>query len=190
MSEALVIALRPPDGISRRVASLAALILMAQLTLADASQVLLHQRVDPFDITVFAPESQMTTAPTDLTVMIQTASDHSNVPDAQVTLRFDKNEAGRIVEVVAPATHAKATNKLLYGANVKLPSEGEWKFSADIDAQGKNVVLADKLDVGPPEPPLKEKWPIILFVPFAIFVFILNRRLKRRWLRTRPTARP
>lgn len=163
-------------------------LLIAATLLADGSHILLHQQVTPFDITLFAPENRMTTGQTDLTVMVQNAADHSDVSDAHVTLRFEKNEAGKILELVAPATHGKATNKMLYGTTVSLPSEGVWKFTADVEAQGKSVVVADKLDVGPAQPPLSEKWPLIVFVPVAIVLFIINRRLKRRWRPTYPRA--
>lgn len=132
----------------------------------------------------------MTVAQTNLSVMVQKTADHSDVPDAHVTLRFEKNEGGKIIEVVAPATHAKATNKLLYGATVTLPSEGNWKFIADIEAQGARVTMPAQFIVGPAEPPLKEKWPLIVFVPVAIILFVINRRLKRRALRARRSTYP
>jgi hypothetical protein len=126
--------------------------------------------------------------------MVQNAANHSNVPDAHVTLRFERMEGGKIIEVVAPATHSKATNKLLYGATITLPNEGSWKFTAEVEAQGARVSMPTQLAVGPAEPPLKEKWPLIVFVPVAIILFIINRRLKRRALRaprpTYPQARP
>ena len=165
----------------------AAAFFLSQLAVADGSHVLLHQQVSPFTITLFAPGNEITVGRTDLTVMVQNAVDNSNVPDAHVTLRFKRNEAGTITEVVAPATHSKATNKILYGAAVTLPSEGQWNCSIEVDGEGKSVSVLARLSVGPADAPLSEKWPLIVFVPVAILLFILNRRLKRRW---RPTYRP
>jgi hypothetical protein len=151
---------------------------------------MLKQRVGPIDVTLFGNSAHLTTAQTNLSLMVQKASDHSDVPDAHVTLRFTRNENGKIMEVVAPATHAKASNKMLYGAVVTLPNQGYWSFMADIEAQGSHVEVAANLPVGPPEAPLKEKWPLIVFIPVAIVMFIINRRLKRRWRTPYRQARP
>src|SRR5579863_1206415 len=94
----------------------------ASLALADGSAVMLKQRVGPFDVTLFGDSAHLTTAQTNLSLMVQKASDHSDVPDAKVTLRFTRNENGKTIEVVAPATHAKASNKTLYGAVVTRPN--------------------------------------------------------------------
>lgn len=163
--------------------------LIAQIAFADASAVLVRQRVDPFDITVFAEHTPLTVGHSNLSVMLQRAADHSNVPDADVTLRFRENRSGKIVEVMAPATHAKATNKLLYGAMVTLPNPGQWNFEADISAQGSAVTMPATLTVAAEEPAMKEKWPLIVFVPVAIVMFYINRRLRRRW-RSNLQARP
>ena len=170
--------------------SLAVAALLAVSVFADGSVVILHSTVDPFDITVFGDEAHLTVAQSNLSVMVQKAADHGDVPDAHVTLRFEREQGGKIVEVVAPATHAKAKNKLLYGATVTLPTEGYWKFTADVDAQGARVSVPAQLAVGPAEAPMKEKWPLIVFVPVAIVLFIINRRLKRRWRPTYRQARP
>ncbi|HEX4748481.1 MAG TPA: hypothetical protein VH302_02970 [Bryobacteraceae bacterium] len=165
-------------------------VLYASIALADGSVVMLKQRVGPIDVTLFGNSAHLTTAQTNLSLMVQKASDHSDVPDAHVTLRFTRNENGKIMEVVAPATHAKASNKMLYGAVVTLPNQGYWSFMADIEAQGSHVEVAANLPVGPPEAPLKEKWPLIVFIPVAIVMFIINRRLKRRWRTPYRQARP
>jgi hypothetical protein len=174
----------------KNLRSLAVAVLLALPVFGDGSVVLLRQTVQPFDITVFAEHAPLTVGQSNLSVMVQRAADHSDVPDAHVTLRFQRNEGSKIVEIVAPATHAKATNKLLYGAMVTLPNEGYWKFTTEVSAQGANVTLPAQFAVGPAEPPLKEKWPLIVFVPVAIVLFILNRRLKRRWRVASPPARP
>ncbi|MBV8897200.1 MAG: hypothetical protein JO051_11860 [Acidobacteriaceae bacterium] len=167
----------------RKLPSLTVGVLLVSVAFGDGSVVLLRQTIEPFDITVFAEHAPLSVGQSNLSVMVQRAADHSNVPDAHVTLRFQRSEAGKVLEVVAPATHAKATNKLLYGAMVTLSGEGPWKFAAEVD----NATLETQLNVGPAEPAAKEKWPLFVFIPVAIVLFILNRRLKRRW---RPTYRP
>jgi hypothetical protein len=164
--------------------------LFAVSAFGDGSALLLRQHIDPFDITVFADHAPLTAGQSNVSVMVQKGVAHRDIPDAKVTLRFSESEGGKITEVVAPATHTKATNKLLYGATVTLPNEGNWNFTADVDAQGAHVSLGAKLAVGPAEPPMREKWPLILFVPIAIVLFIVNRRLRRRWGPTRRPAQP
>jgi hypothetical protein len=162
---------------------------MTACAFGDGSAVLVRQRIDPFDITVFAEHTPLTVGQSNLSVMVQRAADHGNVPDAQVTLRFRENQAGKMLEVMAPATHAKATNKVLYGAIVTLPNPGEWKFEADVTAQGSTVTMPATLSVTAEEPALKEKWPLLVFVPLAIVMFFINQRLRRRW-RSNLQARP
>lgn len=174
----------------RSLPSLTFGVLFAASAFGDGSVVLLRQTVQPFDITVFAEHAPLSVGQSNLSVMVQRAADHSNVPDAHVTLRFQREEAGKVLEVVAPATHAKASNKLLYGAMVTLSDEGTWKFTADVEAQGANVTVPAQFNVGPAEPAAKQKWPLFVFIPVAIVLFILNRRLKRRWRPTHPPARP
>jgi hypothetical protein len=166
------------------------LLLIAQIAFADASTVLLQQHVDPFDITVFSEHAPLTVGQSNLSVMVQRAADHSNVPDAHVMLRFRQTQGGKIVEVVAPATHAKATNKLLYAATVTLSTDGPWKFETDVSAQGASAIAPATLTVAAEEPLVKGKWPLIVFVPVAIVMFIINRRLRRRWRSTNPPTRP
>jgi hypothetical protein len=165
---------------------LAVSVLSCAVAFADGSVVLLHKQVQPFDITVFADNSPLSVGQSKLSVMVQNAADHSDVPDAHVALRFRRNEGGKITEVMAPATHDKASNKMLYGATVTLASQGVWKFSADVSAHGASVTMPAELTIAEAAPPMKEKWPLIVFIPIAILLFILNRRLKRRW---RPTYR-
>ena len=172
----------------RILRSLAVAALLARSMFADGSVVLLHKQVQPFDITVFAEQSPLTAGQSKLNVMVQNAADHSDVHDARVTIRFRKNEAGKITEVMAPATHDKASNKMLYGAAVTLASEGAWTFSADVSANGASVTVPAQLTVAQAAPPMKEKWPLIVFIPVAIVLFILNRRLRRRWRPTYPQA--
>ena len=166
--------------------SLTAAVLSALSIFPDGSVVLLQREVQPFGITVFAEHSPLTVGQSKLSVMVQNAADRSDVPDAQVTLRFQKTEGGKITEVMAPATHDKASNKMLYGATVTLPSQGPWKFSADVSAHGKTVTMPAEFSVAEAASPMQGKWPLIVFIPVAIVLFILNRRLKRRW---RPTYR-
>ncbi len=172
------------------LASLRLGVLLTAVAFGDGSVVLFRQHVQPFEITVFTEHTPVTVGQSNLSVLVQKAADHSDVPDARVTLRLQKEEGGKIVEVVAPATHAKAANKLLYGANITLPSEGNWAFTADIEAQGARVAMPAQLAVGEPESPLKQKWPLIAFIPVAIILFVINRRLRRRWRPTYPPARP
>jgi hypothetical protein len=170
----------------RILRSLTVAALFACSVLGDGSVLLLRKQAQPFDITVFAEHSRLTVGQSKLSVMVQNAADHSDVRDAHVTLRFRKSEGGKITEVMAPATHDRASNKMLYGATVTLPSEGAWKFSADVSAHGVMITTPAELTIAPAEPPMKEKWPLIVFIPVAVVLFILNRRLKRRW---RPTYR-
>jgi hypothetical protein len=170
--------------------SLAIAALLTSILLADGSTVIFRKAVDPFDVTLFGNESRLTLGQNNVSVMVQNSSDHTDVADAHVTLRFTRQEQGKIVELVAPATHAKAANKMLYGANINIPGEGYWTLTIEVEANGARANVPVQIPVAAAEPQLSQKWPLILFIPVAIVLFVINRRLKRRWIRPNPQARP
>ncbi len=112
--------------------------------------------------------------------MVQKAGDQSTVLDASVTVHLIERDSKNITEIVAPATHGKATNKLLYAANVTLPSAGEWRVIVQIHQAQQDAEVTGEINVLGPEPPLLTYWPYFVLVPVVVLLFIFNRWLKRR----------
>ena len=136
-------------------------------------------------VTLFSEPAPLRVGTADLSVMLQNASDNSAVTDGDVKLHLTKPESGRIVELTVPATHAKATNKLLYAASLSLPAAGRWTIEADIKTKEGSGSVAGTLDVLTPAPPLAAHWTLFVLVPLMIALFILNQwlRKKRRLVR-------
>lgn len=175
----------------RQLAAFCAVAPLATLPiLADGNTTLFRQQAGPFVITVFAEGGALHAGPVDLNVMVQRVSDEANVQDAKVNVRLKRSAADKIEEVVAPATHANSPNKLLYGAHITIPSQGEWIIG--IDASGKDGFgsAEAKLNILPQQSATSAYWPYFVMVPVVIGLFILNRRLKRKWGITRTSSQP
>lgn len=162
----------------------------AAAAFGDGGSLILRKQTGPLVVSVFSAESPVRVGTADLSVMVENASDESPVMDAKVMLRLTKTTVGAVTEVAAPASHAKATNKTLYAAQVTLPSKGEWRLSADVTADGKTDEVSADLNVLPPAPPAQKYWPYFALVPFAVLLFAFNRWLRRRRDVIHPRARP
>lgn len=112
--------------------------------------------------------------------MVQDANDHSAILDAQVLVHVARTVNGEIHEVAVPATHAKATNKMLYAANVPFDAPGDWRAMVDVSLHGKTASISGPLRVLPKQPPILAYWPFFLVIPVIIALFVLNRWLKRK----------
>lgn len=128
--------------------------------------------------------------------MVQNGKDASTVLDAIVAVRLKQSTGGKIVEVVAPATHARATNKLLYAAHVTLPSAGQWLLTVDVTAKhsgggsASGEVASGEIDVLPQQAPVPAYWPYFAVVPVLVLFFAMNQWLKRKRRLRNPQARP
>ena len=151
---------------------------------------LFRKRTDPFIVTAFGEPVPPRVGLVDLSVMLQNANDRSTVLDAAVILRLKTSLAGTITEVVAPATHARATNKLLYAAHITLPSPGKWQLSVEIKQGNATASVSGEMSVLPREAPATTYWPYFAMVPLFVLLFILNRWLRRKWGVRNPQARP
>jgi len=168
----------------------AGLLLLTGVLFADGGTLQFHKEAGPFDITLFSSPTPLRAGTADLSVMVQRTPDRSSVQDASVSLHLKKSEPDNILEVIAPATHAKATNKLLYAARVHLPSAGAWSVDVEVSEGGKSATASGQLNVLPPEAPATTYWGYFALVPFVILLFVFNRWLKRRRHVTGPPAQP
>jgi hypothetical protein len=157
------------------------LALVPAFALADGGTVILHKNAGDFDVTVFSKSEAVRAGVNDLSVMVQRA-DHSEVMDANVLLHLETTQTdGAIARLTAIATHAKATNKLLYASSVNIPSSGKWKLEADVTSQGHNGVANGEIDVLPPQPPVANYWPYVAMVPALGVAFLINRKLREKF---------
>jgi len=167
--------------IAGRFSAIGVMLLWAAAVLfADGGTLLFRKPAGSFVVTAFSEPAPMRAGKADLSVMVEKTGDQSTVLDADVKLRLKKTEAGSIVEIVVPATHGHATNKLLYAASLTLPSTGMWRMTVDVREKGEEASAAGDLDVLPAEPPLMAHWPLFAVVPLMILFFLLNQWLKSR----------
>ncbi|MBV8550271.1 MAG: hypothetical protein JOY54_03145 [Acidobacteriaceae bacterium] len=175
----------------RVVLAAAALIAATGTALADGGSLIVRKQTGSLVVSVFSGESPVRIGTSDLSVMVQKASDQSAVMDATVMLRLTtRTPAGDVTEVVAPATHAKATNKTLYAANVTLPFPGLWRLSAEVTSGAETAGVTADLNVLPQAPPVETYWPYFSVIPFAILLFLFNRWLRGRRELAGPRAQP
>ncbi len=162
----------------------------AALMWPDGGAVQFRKQAGPLIITVFGAPVPLRVGTGDFSVMVQRAKDQSTVLDAGVRLRLARSTADEVFEVTVPASHAQATNKMLYAAHVKLPSAGEWRLQAQVTAANQSVDVSGNVNVLPPEPPAMAHWPYFALIPAAILAFALNQWLKSKRGVRRPPARP
>ena len=118
--------------------------------------------------------------PADLSVLVQQGSAQSALLDAHVTLHLTQVRATGIVELVSPAKHENATNKLLYAARINLPSAGTWRMLVRVESAKADAEITGRVSVDGPQPPLLTYWPYFAVVPLVVILFAINQMLKTR----------
>ena len=155
----------------------------------DGGRLILQNQAGPIAVSVFASPDTLRAGPADLSVMVQKTQDQSTISDADVKIRLSKTTPEGISEVFAPATHAKATNKLLYAANINIPVPGAWKLVVEIDSKTGRAEVAGEVKVLPPQSKLAAYWPFFAVVPLLAILFFVNQWLRRKRDLARPRAR-
>ena len=153
---------------------------------ADGGVVQLSQRAGPFEVTVFTAPTPLRVGPVDLSVMVRTGDDQRPVLDAEVAIHLASEDGGP--PIMAPATRALATNKLLYAAPVELPRAGRWRLMVDVAQGGRRARVATALTVISPASPLISLWFYLALPPIVIALFILHRWLEGRFATTTTTT--
>ncbi len=88
------------------------------------------QVVGPYRVTVTTSPNPLRTGIADVSAIVLEGVDQL-VPDADV--RVQAAPAARPADVAGyPATHANATNKQYYAANVRVPDAGRWLFTIQV----------------------------------------------------------
>ncbi len=154
--------------------------------LADGGTLLLRQNAGPLTISIFSSTEPLRVGAADISVMVQKSDDKSTVQDATVKLHLTHTTPEGISEIFVPATHAKASNKLLYAAQVNLTAEGAWKLVSTIDSKVGNAEVAANIRVMPAEPRILAYWPYFAVVPLIIVLFAMNQWLRAKRKATNP----
>jgi hypothetical protein len=168
---------------------LAVLFICAGVLLADGGAVLFRGPAGPFDVTVFGSPTPVRIGTSDLSVLVKKTAGDATVLDADISLHLVKSIDGKIIEVTARATHDKATNKLLYAANMRIPANGSWRVDVLVKQGGTAAQLSGRMSVLPPQPPLMKYWAYFALLPLIAILFAISQRLKRKRRRSVRSSR-
>jgi hypothetical protein len=164
-----------------------ALLASAGLLRADGGALLARKQTGDLIVSVFGTPTPLRIGSADLSVMVQQAGNQSAVMDAKVLIHLVKSSLENVTEIVLPARHSDATNKLLYAAKANLTAVGLWKLQVDVEANQVKASATAEINVYPAQPALVVYWRYFALVPLCILAFALNRWLRRRTMvRTRP----
>ena len=156
---------------------LATLLVVADPALyADGGTLQFQKQAGPFTVTLFSTPVPLRVGAADLSVLVQDSQNNALV-NGSVTVHLSKLDER---DIVAQATTAQATNKLLYAAPVELPRAGKWDVRIHVTRVGLSGDAQGAIHVLPQEPPLEAFWLYFAVVPFGVLLFVLNQWLKRR----------
>lgn len=183
-----------------------ALLLLSMPAKGDGGMIRGRDSQGAFIVTLFTSSEASTSSPVDVTVLVQSRESGDVILDAAVTFSFSAlsgevasapsgfcgpmnnvvvlsaaDALGRSPEITA--THDAVANKLLYGANVILPTVGDWQVYVSVRRNAEYASLTCVFPVDAPPRRLAGLWPYLAIPPFGIFLFLMN-----LWLRNRSTA--
>lgn len=161
-------------------------LLIAPHLYADGGAVQFREQTGSIVVTLFGSPSPLRTGPADLSVLLETAGGNEPILDAAVSLALRHRDT----QVTAAATHAEATNKLLYAALPDLSESGQWQVTVAIERAGIHLEARGTIEVLPGPPAILFYWPYFLVVPLVIGLFALNQWLKKREAAGRHRATP
>lgn len=147
----------------------------------DGGTVRLKESTGPFVITIFTAPEPLRVGVADLSVLVQAQGDGEPILDAQVSIRLSLPAPSvRVGEAITTqASHAQATNKLLYAAAIDLPAPGTAMLRVDV-RRGAEMTVSCALPIAPGPPPFAAVWKYLVIPPAVILVFGLHQWLVRR----------
>jgi hypothetical protein len=160
-----------------RIAFLALVTLLPSLLYADGGALQMRVQDAGLVLTAFTSPVPLRVGMADVSVLVQRAVDQSPVMDGEVTLRLSGPQGA---EITFHATHAQATNKLLYAANVNFASAGDWTLKVNYRNGRDSANAVTKFAVLPEAPLLLTYWPDFAVVPVGLMLFALNQWLKAK----------
>lgn len=171
--------LRAPGSWTVTVAAILTALFLAAPVSANGGTIRVgSQPAGPFEVTVFTSPTPLEVGKADVSVAVQRAGTNDMVLNAQVSVVAEpmgqQGAGGTFV-----ATHEQATNKLLYAANVRLPSAGLWRFTVDVRSDLGAGSVAFEAEAS--EPSLLSNPALLLLAvpPAALGLWWLSRTRRR-----------
>jgi len=147
---------------------------------ADGGTIRVVETAGPFVVGVFSAPEPLRVAPADLSVLVLERTGGRPVLDAAVTLEVRPPDGSAAGAQRLDATHAQATNKLLYATPFLPVVPGEWTLHVTVRRGAASATVDGTLPVSPDRVGLAGIWPYLAIPPLAIALYAL-----RAWLTTR-----
>jgi hypothetical protein len=157
--------------------AVAIVLLAAAIAGADGGTMRVHQAMGPLVVSAFTAPQPPDVGPLDVSVLVQRA-DGSPVLDAEVGVELTSLDGG--TTIARNATHAAASNKLMYVAVADMPAPGAWRLDVTVRSTAARGVLSTTIPVGAPTPRVRALWPYLALPPVGMLVFALHQRLAAR----------
>lgn len=160
------------------------LLIMAwpRLLSANGGTTLLVQEVGAYEILVTASPHPLQVGANDISVLVARLSDARLVLEADIIITAEPvGKPGERQTFLA--THAQATNKLYFAADVNLPTPGRWQLTVQVDGPEDSVSTTVEAEVVQ-----QQFWGLprylsligLSLVAIAFLLFVLNRRASER----------
>lgn len=163
-----------------------ALVLIARpgLIYANGGGTLLVDRVGAYELVVSASPYPPEVGENDISTLVGRLSDAEVELDAQVIMIIEPlDQAGE--PQTYSATHANATNKLYYAANIAFPTPGRWKLTVQVDGPEGLASTAFEIEVMPGSPfsslPYLELGGLAIVGLLVFLLVVLNRRPEKEF---------
>ena len=141
-------------------------------------------RVGPYVVSVSTSPSPIRVGPVDVSVTVEQPGSLDFVLDAKVLVTVESlTQPGQILTF--EATHERATNKLLYAADVRLAATGQWRIGVQVSGaagQGNTEFMIEASEASLLDAPLFRI--AMLFVVSFVVLLWLRLRAPRRAART------
>ena len=154
--------------------------LWVSLAQANGGTILWSEEVGAYDLTVTASPFPLRVGLNDISVLLGRQSDSQIVLNAMVSMTARPvDHSGRLQNF--PATHANATNKLYYAANVVFPTPGRWQLTVQVDGPEGLATTSFEVQTEP-----AQSFDFLLYInlvglPLIIIVFlffVFSRKIK------------
>jgi hypothetical protein len=151
-----------------------------RLARADGGTVRVVEPVGAFVVTIFSAPEPLRVGPADVSVLVQDRRSGAPMLDARVTLEVLAPGGGDASPTRLEATHAEATNKLLYAARLVTDRAGTWSVRATVQRGSDAVEVDCPLPVAPSASTLTDVWPYLALPPLVVALYALRAHLLRR----------
>jgi hypothetical protein len=108
------------------------------LVQANGGTIILVEEVGAYELTITASPYPLQVGENDVNALVERLADQQLVLEAEVTMTVEPLDQPGEPQTFA-ATHATATNKLYYHANVVFPTPGRWKLTIKVDGPEDSV---------------------------------------------------